>query len=130
MPTAWWTSWSASSPRQAATSPIVRIPTLADGADRARLLEAVQRHVRPADARYQEAVRAYLPATREAPGLCALPDGEARYATKVKGYTSLDVTPAELHRIGLWELEEIEGRRRRSPWRPASATTPRPIATP
>ena len=96
----------------AATSPIVTIPTLAHEADRARLLEAVERHVRPADARYLEAVRAYLPATREAPGLCALPDGEARYATKVKGYTSLDVTPGELHRIGLGELEEIEGRRR------------------
>jgi uncharacterized protein (DUF885 family) len=96
----------------AATSPIVTIPALADEAGRPRLLDAVERHVRPADARYLEAVRSYLPATREAPGLCALPDGEARYAAKVKGYTSLDVTPGELHRIGLGELEEIEARRR------------------
>ncbi|MFH1475157.1 MAG: DUF885 domain-containing protein [Chloroflexota bacterium] len=96
----------------AATSLIATIPTLADEADRARLVEAVERHVRPADARYLEAIRAYLPATREAPGLCALPDGEARYGAKVKGYTSLDVTPEELHRIGLGELEEIEAQRR------------------
>jgi uncharacterized protein (DUF885 family) len=96
----------------AATSPIVTIPALADEADRARLLEAVERHVRPADARYLEAIRAYLPATREEPGLCALPDGEERYAAKVKGYTSLDVTPDELHRIGIEELAEIEARRR------------------
>ncbi len=96
----------------AAASPIVTVPALADEADRARLLEAVERHVRPADARYLEALRAYLPATREEPGLCALPDGEARYAAKVRAYTSLDVSPAELHRVGLEELEGIEAERR------------------
>ncbi len=96
----------------AASSPIVTIPALADEADRVLLLEAVERHVRPADARFRDAVRDYLPATREVPGLCALPDGEERYAMKVRGYTSLEVTPDELHRIGLEELEEIEARRR------------------
>ncbi len=96
----------------AATSPIVTVPRLADEADRARILDAVERHVRPADARFLEAVRAYLPATREDPGLASLPDGEARYAAKVRDYTSLDLTPAELHRIGLEELEAIEGERR------------------
>ena len=96
----------------AAASPIVTVPTVADEADRARLLDAVERHVRPADARYLEALRAYLPATREDPGLCALPDGEVRYAAKVRAYTSLDVTPAELHRVGLEELEGIEAERR------------------
>ena len=96
----------------AATSPIVTIPEVGDEADRARLLEAVERYVRPADARYLEALRAYLPATREDPGLCALPDGEARYAAKVRAYTSLDVTPAELHQVGLEELEAIEAERR------------------
>jgi uncharacterized protein (DUF885 family) len=96
----------------AAASPIVTVPALADEADRARLLDAVERCVRPADARYLEALRAYLPATREEPGLCALPDGEARYAAKVRAQTSLDVSPAELHRIGLEELEAIDAERR------------------
>jgi uncharacterized protein (DUF885 family) len=96
----------------AAASPIVTLPTLAVEADRARLLDAVERHVRPADARYLEALRAYLPAARENPGLCFVPDGEARYAAKVRAYTSLDVGPDELHRIGLEELEEIGGRQR------------------
>ena len=96
----------------AATSPIVTVPALADEADRARLLDAVERHVRPADARYLEALRDYLPATREEPGLCALPDGEARYAAKARAYTSLDVSPAELHRVGLEELDGIEAERR------------------
>ncbi len=46
------------------------------------------------------------------PGLCAVPDGEARYAAKVRAYTSLDVTPDELHEVGLGELQEIEAERR------------------
>jgi uncharacterized protein (DUF885 family) len=96
----------------AAASPIVTVPALADEADRARLLDAVERYVRPADARYLDALRAYLPATREEPGLCALPDGEARYAAKVRAQTSLDVSPAELHRVGLEELEAIDAERR------------------
>ncbi len=95
----------------AVSSPIVTVPAVADEANRARLLEAVERHVRPADARYLEALRAYLPAAREDPGLCALPDGETRYAAKVRAYTSLDVTAEELHRVGLEELAAIEADR-------------------
>ncbi len=98
--------------RPAEASPIVTVPAVAREEDRARLADAVERHVRPADARYLEALRAYLPATREEPGLCFLPDGAARYAEKVRAYTSLDLPPEELHRIGLAELESIEGERR------------------
>ncbi len=93
-------------------SPIVTLAAVAREADRARILAAVERHVRPADARYLEALRAYLPATREVPGLCATPGGEERYATRVRAYTSLDVGAEELHRIGLEELETIEAARR------------------
>ncbi len=96
----------------AEASPIVTIPAVPREEDRARLAEAVERHVRPADARYLEALRALLPATREAPGLASLPDGAARYAVKTRAYTSLDLSPEELHRIGLEELEAIEGERR------------------
>ncbi len=96
----------------AAVSPIVTVPKVASDADRARILDAVERYVRPADARYLAELRAYLPATREDPGLCALPDGAARYAAKVRAYTSLDVTPEELHRVGLEELAGIEDERR------------------
>ncbi len=95
-----------------AASPIVTLPALADEADRARVLEAVERHVRPADGRYLAALREYLPVARENPGLCFVADGEARYAAKVRAYTSLDVTPDELHHVGLAELEEIEAERR------------------
>jgi uncharacterized protein (DUF885 family) len=96
----------------AATSPIVTIPAVAREEDRERIREAVERHVRPADARYLEALRAYLPATREVPGLCATPAGAERYAARIRAYTSLDMSAEELHRIGLEELETIEAARR------------------
>ncbi len=96
----------------AATSPIVTIPDVAREEDRARILDAVERHVRPADARYLEALRAYLPATREVPGLCSTPGGDLRYAARIRAYTSLDISAEELHRIGLEELETIDAARR------------------
>jgi uncharacterized protein (DUF885 family) len=95
----------------AEASPIVTLPAVAREEDRARILEAVEQHVRPADARYLEAVRAYLSAAREIPGLCATPGGAERYAARVRAYTSLDVGAEELHRIGLQELETIEAAR-------------------
>jgi uncharacterized protein (DUF885 family) len=96
----------------AAASPIVTIPDVAREEDRARILDAVERHVRPADARYLEALRAYLPATREVPGLCSTPGGDGRYAARIRAYTSLEISAEELHRIGLEELETIEAARR------------------
>ena len=96
----------------AASSPIVTIPAVAREDDRTRLLAAVERHVRPADARYLAALRDYLPATREVPGLCSTPGGAERYAARIRAYTSLEVTAEELHRTGLEELEMIEAERR------------------
>ena len=96
----------------AASSPIVTIPAVAREEDRTRLLAAVERHVRPADARYLAALRDYLPATREVPGLCSTPGGAERYAARIRAYTSLEVTAEELHRTGLEELEMIEAERR------------------
>ena len=96
----------------AATSPIVTLPAVARDEDRERILDAVERHVRPADARYLEALRAYLPATREVPGLCSTPGGAERYAARIRAYTSLDISAEELHRTGLEELETIEAARR------------------
>jgi uncharacterized protein (DUF885 family) len=92
-------------------SPIVTIPAVADDAARARIAEAVRRHVLPSDARYLEALRRHLPATREVPGLCSAPDGAARYRTRIRAFTSLDMPAEELHQIGLEELTSIESER-------------------
>ncbi len=93
-------------------SPVVTIPVVARDGDRARIADAVRRFVQPADARYLAALRRYLPATREIPGLCSTPDGEARYAARIRAFTSLDIPADELHGVGLEELAALEDERR------------------
>ncbi len=50
-----------------------------------------------------------LPAARQrtAEGLTGLPDGADCYAALVRNYTTLPLTPAQIHQIGLAELESI-----------------------
>lgn len=53
--------------------------------------------VRPALARYRDFLKSeYVPRARTTQGLSALPDGAACYQAIVRGYTSLDVSPAQL----------------------------------
>jgi uncharacterized protein (DUF885 family) len=54
----------------------------------------------------------YLPKCRTTVGLDALPDGEAWYAYNVRTITTTDYTPAEIHDIGLAEVERIHGEMR------------------
>ncbi|MGH7700565.1 MAG: DUF885 domain-containing protein [Gemmatimonadales bacterium] len=53
--------------------------------------------------------REYLPGARATLGASALPDGRAYYEFLVRRYTTLDVTPEEVHRIGLAEVRRIRG---------------------
>ncbi|KAA2286285.1 DUF885 domain-containing protein [Arenimonas fontis] len=50
----------------------------------------------------------YLPACRETVALSALPDGEAWYAFLVREYTTTDLSPAQIHQIGLDEVARIQ----------------------
>lgn len=99
----------------AADSPIVASAQLADGdtSGRERLAAAVEAHVRPALARYVEALRGdYLAATREDPGLWSAPNGDALYRLAIRAWTTLDLDPAEIHQVGLDELATIDAERR------------------
>jgi uncharacterized protein (DUF885 family) len=49
----------------------------------------------------------YLPGARETVGASDLPDGQAYYADQVRWFTTLDVTPREVHEIGLSEVARI-----------------------
>ncbi len=51
----------------------------------------------------------YLPTCRTTVGLDALPDGAAWYAYNVRKITTTDYTPAQIHDIGLSEVERIHG---------------------
>ncbi len=99
----------------AAESPIVQSAQLADGdeAGRARLADAVEAHVRPALARYLDALGGdYLAGSREDPGLWSAPNGDALYRLAMRTWTTLDLDPAEVHQVGLDELTEIDAERR------------------
>ena len=88
------------------------IPRLPDDwleADRqatsARIKEAIEKDVIPAYARLAEFVETtYLPACPDRVGLCAERDGSAHYAWLVRDYTTTDLTPDQIHKIGLAEM--------------------------
>ena len=50
----------------------------------------------------------YAPNGRTEPGLWSLPDGEARYAFRVKTNTTTNQSPEEIHQVGLREVARIE----------------------
>jgi uncharacterized protein (DUF885 family) len=94
-------------------SPIAMAVTPPTPSDRDRLVAAIRKSVRPADQAFLEALQgAYREASREEPGLWSAPNGEQLYRTQIRTLTSLDLDPADLHRIGLEELESIEAERR------------------
>ena len=94
--------------------PIARMPADFSAQDKARLTaayrEMIGQRVMPA---YRE-LRAfianeYMPKTRTAPGMDALPDGAAWYAFNAKNSTTTDLTPDQIHTIGLNEVARIHG---------------------
>ncbi len=65
----------------------------------------------PAFARYRAFLdEELLPVARDddRPGLSHLPGGSETYARLVRAHTTLDLTPEEIHRIGLEETERID----------------------
>lgn len=52
----------------------------------------------------------YLPRCRQSDGASTLPGGAAWYASRVRAHTTSDLTPAQIHQIGLDEVARI-GRR-------------------
>jgi uncharacterized protein (DUF885 family) len=54
-------------------------------------------------------VEEYYPNARESIAMSALPEGEAWYAHEVKSYTTTDLSPSEIHEIGLREVARIRG---------------------
>ncbi len=51
----------------------------------------------------------YLPATRDSVGVDKLPNGQAWYAFNVRMRTTTDMSPAQIHELGLSEVARIHG---------------------
>ncbi len=77
---------------------------------RAAIREAVQERVRPAYARLRDFLRDELyPATRDGDriGLAALPAGADCYGALIRDMTSLELSPREIHDMGIRELGRV-----------------------
>jgi uncharacterized protein (DUF885 family) len=95
--------------------PFNKFPDAISEADRKRLREAglaaVRDSVIPAYFKFTAFVRdEYAPKGRSEPGAWALPDGAAWYAFRVKQSTTTNLSPEEIHQIGLQQVKEIEDR--------------------
>ncbi len=75
---------------------------------REAIVEALRRHVRPAQAAWLAALEAYAPHARAGDGVCHLPDGQALYRHHVLAWTTIDEDPRDIHAYGLARLDEIE----------------------
>jgi uncharacterized protein (DUF885 family) len=95
--------------------PFNKFPGSIAVADQKRLREsglaAIRDSVLPAYVKFTTFVREeYAPKGRTEPGVWSLPDGPERYAFRVKESTTTNLTPEEIHQIGLAQVKEIEAR--------------------
>ena len=95
------------------TSPLRKFPSSISAADQKRLSDEIETTVKtevaPAYTKFAKFVREdYAPHGRLDPGVWALPDGEARYRFAVRHQTTTDLTPDQIHQLGLKSVAEIE----------------------
>src|SRR5262249_18744747 len=91
--------------------PLEKFPPTGGAADQQRLRGAVRKvigdEVIAAYRRFAAFVRTEsAPHGRAEPGIWALPEGEARYRYQIRSLTTTDLSPEEIHRIGLKQVEE------------------------
>ncbi|HEX8624932.1 MAG TPA: DUF885 domain-containing protein [Allosphingosinicella sp.] len=92
--------------------PVANFPAEAPEADRPRLraayAESISTKIRPAVTRLRDFIRdRYLPKARPTVGLQDMKDGPALYRHLVALSTTTDMTPDQIHRIGLAEVARL-----------------------
>jgi uncharacterized protein (DUF885 family) len=95
--------------------PFAKFPDSIPAADQKRLREqglaAIREAVLPAYVKFTTFVREeYVPKGRAEPGVWSLPNGPEFYAFRVKESTTTNLSPEEIHQIGLAQVKEIEAR--------------------
>ncbi len=93
--------------------PLQKFPASISAADQTRIhdavIAAITKQVYPAYQRFGRFLQAqYIPAGRTDPGVWSLPDGDAWYAFRVKQSTTTDLTPAQIHQIGIEQVAQDE----------------------
>src|SRR6185437_9964026 len=94
--------------------PIMKFPAGIPVADRQRLTKAyaakIADVIEPAYRKLHSYMHdEYLPHASAKPGLGALPGGAALYAYDIRANTTTEMTPAQIHQLGLAQVREITG---------------------
>ncbi|MFB2649985.1 DUF885 domain-containing protein [Shewanella mangrovisoli] len=92
--------------------PFTQYPSHFTEAQKAQLTQegraSVEQNVLPTyQAFYDFMTQEYMPNTRENIAANSLPDGDAFYENRVRYYTTLNMTSAEVHELGLKEVKRI-----------------------
>lgn len=93
-------------------APFTRFPAGVPASEHARLAAAgraaIAEGVVPGYRAFRDFMaREYVPAARATIGASSLPNGQAYYAHRVRSYTTLPLTPREVHETGLAEIRRI-----------------------
>ena len=93
-------------------TPFTKFPKHLTDSDRQRLsaegLNKIASDVIPSYQRFLEFMNVeYLPATRSSLGASALPNGREFYRHRVRKFTTLEVSPEEVHSLGISEVKRI-----------------------
>jgi uncharacterized protein (DUF885 family) len=94
--------------------PIAKMPASFSEADKKRLADeitaAVNTEVLPAYKQFASFITTdYVPQGRATLSIESLPDGKRRYQAAIRRLTTTNLSPAEIHRIGLTEYDRIVG---------------------
>jgi uncharacterized protein (DUF885 family) len=85
------------------------IPAAEQGRLRSAVLAAISGDVIPAYQKFTTFVREeYAPHGRSEPGIWVLPDGTRRYRFAIRRMTTTNLSPDEIHEIGLKQIAETE----------------------
>ncbi|MBU1439225.1 MAG: DUF885 domain-containing protein [Gammaproteobacteria bacterium] len=88
--------------------PVASIPETQWQALQTQARTIISQQIQPAYQQYYDFfVSEYLPAARDNIAANSLPDGAAFYQNRLEHYTTLKMTPAEVHQIGLQEVARI-----------------------
>ena len=94
--------------------PIINLPDSIDAKEKARLNDAysaaIKEKIVPAYTKLHNFIRdEYIPRTRTSAGISAIPRGHAYYQKMIRLYTTTDLTPDSIFRLGESEVARIRG---------------------
>jgi len=104
--------------QDAANTPLLaflkKMPSNIPEAERARLTkeanEAFENDFRPSWRKWLSYMQTtYLPKVRPGVGIASMPGGDKAYRVLIQRLTTTNATPEEIHKIGLQEVDRIEG---------------------